>query len=209
MRKYDQSKFMTGFVKLTGAPAALLLYKTKCYYESDKSPRKLMKPSLLVINHVALLDMPAVWIRFFTTNIRFLVGEVMFNKGALMSWFLYKIGSVKVDRTGFDFGFMCEAIDILDEGGVVGIFPQGRLPVNGKPFPFKPSVSFIALHSDAPIVPVYIDGQYKLTKRTHMVIGDPIYLKDLRPENMTDVEAMDYLTQYLEKKVYSLKEYIK
>lgn len=208
MKRYEQSKFFNMFVKLTGLPVALVYYKTKTFYESDKSPRKIGGNTMLVMNHCKLLDMPLIWMKFFGTNIRFLIAEVMFNKTEFMNMLLYKIGSIKVDRNAFDFGFMCEAIDILDAGGTIGIFPSGRLPVDGKPFPFKPSVAFIALHSDATIVPIYVNGKYGLGKRARIVIGDPINPREIAPGDSNSPETMNYLTEYLEKKIYSLSSVI-
>ena len=100
------------------------------------------------------------------------MAEVLFNKGKMFSWFLYKIGGIFVNRDACDFTFVDDSLHVLDRKGVVGVFPQGRLPVGGKPFPYKPGIVLIALRTDAPIIPVYTDGNYGLFKRAHIMIGE-------------------------------------
>ena len=76
-----------------------------------------------------------------------------------------------MDRDAKSFDFVSHSLEVLDDGGIIGVFPQARLPVKGVKFPFTVSTAFIAIHSDAPIIPVYTDGKYGITKRTGVVIG--------------------------------------
>lgn len=209
-RRYRQSKFWTYWVKTTSWLPITIFTKPKYYLLNDKCSKKLPRPSILVSNHVALVDMPLYWVRFFGTNIRFLVAEVMFNKGSFMNWLLYSVGCLRVDRNHYDFSFIGDSLDCLDKGQVIGIFPSSRLPVDGKPFPFKPSVAIIAMHTNAPIVPIYTDGNYGLFKRTHVMIGEPINIDDLCPDKtLPDTKRARIITTELEKIVYSLGDELK
>ena len=136
MRRYCQSKFVSYFVKVTALPVAWPVYKPSFRRISKPAP-KLQRPFILVSNHISLADMPLYWLKFFGTNVRFLVAEVMFNKNAVMNWLLYRVGCLRVDRDTFDFSFIEDAIDCLDRGESIGIFPSSRLPVNGVPFPLS------------------------------------------------------------------------
>ncbi|MBQ7870685.1 MAG: 1-acyl-sn-glycerol-3-phosphate acyltransferase [Oscillospiraceae bacterium] len=201
------SRFLIGFAKVTGYLPALLFFKWKVYKEAGAT-RRLPKPCILVSNHRSLMDFVLYLCMFPGRTLRFLMAEVLFNKGRAFSRFLYALGGIKVDRDAYDFGFIGESLEVLDRGGIVGIFPESRLPVNGVPFPFKSSVVEIALHTDAPIIPVYTDGSYGLFKRAHVVIGAPIYLSDLRQEGQSVSAERAALTQYLQDKVYSLRDLI-
>ncbi len=209
MRRIRPSLAVTWFVRITGALAAIPFFKPKVYYQNkEKQGKTLPKPSILISNHVSLMDFVVYLFVFWRNFVRFQVAEVMFNKSGFMSWLLYKLGCIRVDRDAFDFGFIGDSLEALDNGQVVGIFPSGRLPINGKPFPFKPSAVFIALRTDAPIIPVYIDGQYGITKRTRIVIGEPIHIKEYCQSEEPSKEELDTLTRMLEDKVYVLREYI-
>lgn len=197
--------FFTGFVKLTGIIPAWLLFKPSVKLE-DGAKRRLKSPCIMVSNHTSLLDFVLYLIVFPFRTIHFLMAEVLFSKNAFLRVFLLLLGGIKVDRDSKNFDFVSDALEVLDNKGTVGIFPQGRLPVNSKPFPFTVSTAFIATHTDAPIVPVYTHGNYGIFKRAKVVIGKPIYLSDYRKEGLTDDEQLNYLTQVLEEKVYSLKD---
>ena len=204
--KPKHNPLILGFVKLTAYLPAMLFFKPKVYYLDKKiQGRKLPKPCILMSNHTSLMDFPLYLILFPWRTIRFLMAEVLFRKGKLFSWFLRSLGGLYVDRDGMSFDFVEQSLEILEKGGTVGIFPQGRLPVGGKPFPFKPSISYIALRCNAPIVPVYTDGNYGLFKRSHVMIGTPITLPPAEEEDLTK-ENYERLTRYLEQQEYKLKE---
>ncbi len=202
-------RWVLGFVKLSGAIPAALFFKPRIYYQDRAvQGRKLPKGCILMSNHQALLDFALYLILFFGRTIRFQMAEVLFRKGKLFAWFLFALGGIYVDRDSADFTFIEDSIDLLEQGSTVGIFPQGRLPVNGKPFPFKPGIVYTALQSGAPIIPVYTDGNYGLKKRVSVVIGAPIHLKEYCAEENPDPQTLQKLTLLLEQKTYELKEYL-
>ena len=209
MKKRKMSKLFLWFVKFTGLPAAWLFFKPKVYYvDKRKQSLKLKKSCILMSNHKSLMDFVLYLCLFWKRNLHFLMAEVLFNKGKLFSWFLFSLGGIYVNRDNVDFGFMADSIEVLDNGGVVGIFPEGRLPVNGKPFPFKSGIVYIAANCDAPIVPLYTDGNYGLFKRANVVVGTPIYLKDYFEGNNPDTRKIEELTRMLENKTLELKEFL-
>lgn len=210
MKQKNVNLFVLWFVKLSGLIPALLFFKPKVYYVDKKvQGRRIKKGSILMSNHMSLMDFALYLILFFGSVIRFLMAEVLYNKSKLFAWFLFAVGGVYVNRDTKNFSFMNESVKILKKGGIVGIFPQGRLPVGGKPFPFKPSITYIALRSGSPIVPVYTDGNYGLFKRTRVVIGTPVNLKEYCTNDNPDKEELERLTAFLEEKTWELKEFLK
>ncbi|MBE6797605.1 MAG: 1-acyl-sn-glycerol-3-phosphate acyltransferase [Ruminococcaceae bacterium] len=209
MKQKNVNHLLLWFVKLTGVPLALLFFKPKIYYVDKKvQSRRLPKSCILMSNHKSLMDFVLYLCLFFGKTIRFLMAEVLFNKGKLFASFLFGIGGIYVNRDNYDFSFMYETIKVLDKGGIVGIFPQGRLPVGDKEWPFKPSVTYIALNSDAPIVPVYTDGNYGLFKRAKVVIGTPIDIHEFCTQKNPNEAEIKRLTEMLQSKVYELKEFL-
>jgi 1-acyl-sn-glycerol-3-phosphate acyltransferase len=195
--------FCLGFVKLTGILPAWILLKPKVRLARGAN-RRLPRSCILVSNHMSLMDFVLYTLVFPFRTIRFLIAEVMFR--GFLKPFLKLIGGIRVDRDAKSFDFVSHSLEVLDDGGIIGVFPQARLPVKGVKFPFTVSTAFIAIHSDAPIIPVYTDGKYGITKRTGVVIGAPICLKDYALEGLTEQEQIAHLTKVLEEKVYALKE---
>ncbi len=201
-------KLFLGFVKATGLGPAWLLLKPRIHLTAG-AKRRLPKNCILVSNHISLMDFVLCILVFPSRTIRFLTAEVLYNRAKILGWFLHGIGAIRVERDAKTFDFISNSLEVLDGGGIVGIFPQARLPLNGQQFPFTPSTTFIALRTSAPIIPVYTDGNYGLFKRANMVIGDPIYLQEHCKEGLSEQEQIDHLTKLLEKKVFALKEELK
>ncbi len=200
--------FFFAFARITGILPVLLFFKPRVKL-ANGAKRSLPKPAILVSNHCSLLDFVLYLLVFPFSTIRFLMAEVLFNKGKFMSWLLYSLGGIFVGRETKDFGFVSDSLEVLDNGGIIGVFPQGRLPIGDKPFPFTPSTAFIASKCDAPVIPIYTDGNYGVFKRATVVIGEPIYLADYRQDGLSEDEQLAHLTKVLEHKVFSLANEIK
>lgn len=198
----------TGLAKLTGYVPGWLFFKPRVTLASG-AKRRLPKNCILVSNHRSLLDFPVYLLVFPFRTVRFLTAEVLFNKNKFMSFLLYSLGCIRVDREGRAFGFVSEALEVLDTKQTLGVFPEGRLPVGGKPFPFTVSTAFIATHADSLIVPVYTDGNYGLLKRCNVVIGEAFDLKAYCKEGLSEQQQLEQLTQLLRQKVYDLADEIK
>ena len=194
-----------GFVKLTGILPAWLFLKPRVHL-APGAGRKLPKSCILVSNHISLMDFVLYLLVFPGRTLRFLIAEVLYNRNKLLKLFLNLVGGIRVDRDAKSFDFVSHALEVLDDGGTVGVFPQGRLPLKGQQFPFTVSTAFIAMHTSAPIIPVYTDGNYGLLKRANMVIGAPIYLQEFAQEGLSEQEQLAQLTKLLEETVYKLKE---
>ncbi len=194
-----------GFTKLTGIIPIWLLFKPRVY----KAKKRLPKSCIIVSNHKSLLDFALYLLVFPLRTIRFLMAEVLYNKGEAFSFLLNSWGGIRVDRDDRDFSFVSESIEILDNGGTVGIFPEGRLPIGGKPFPFTTSTAFIAMHADVPIVPVFTDGNYGIFKRAGVCVGEPFYLTDYAKDGLDSESQFAHLTDVLQKKVFALGDQLK
>ena len=196
-----------GYIKITGIIPLLIFFRPKIH-KTHKKNSKLPKCCILVSNHKSLLDFPLYLTVFPFRTIRFLMAEVLYNKSGLFAWFLNSLGGIRVDRDDKNFSFVSDSIEILDNKGSLGIFPEGRLPVDGKPWPFTVSTAFIATHADAPIMPIYNDGNYGIFKRVNVVIGEPFFLTDFSKEGLNDEQQLEHLTSVLEEKVYDLKSFL-
>ena len=197
---------LVAFVKFTGFPVAIFYMRPKIYYMDPKKKHyKLPKPCIVMSNHTSLWDHPFYMRVFLFRTIHWLMGEVLFQKSKFFSWFLYSMGGIYVDREAHNFNCIRDALKLLEKGKTIGVFPQGRLPVNGVPFPFMPGIAMLATRTDAPIVPVYTDGNYGMFKRVHVIIGEEIYIKDYMKTKKPSGEEIRRLTKILEEKNNELK----
>jgi len=68
-------------------------------------------------------------------------------------------GSIPTNRGGIDTAATKAAIRIVEQGGLVGLFPEGRINTTEQTLlPGRPGAAMIALKARAPVVPCYIHG---------------------------------------------------
>lgn len=195
------------FVKITGLPVYWMLFRTKVHFE-DKSvqKRRIKGAAIIISNHTSVYDFAVMLFTFPFRTIRCLMAEVLFKKKGL-SRFLRAMGGIMVDRDAYDFAFLEKCNDVLKKKGVVGIFPESRLPREGeeRPLPFAPSAAYLALMSGVPVIPVYTNGSYFKKKRAHVIIGKPIDAQALSDSALTEKENIEKVNDYFRKKIVELQ----
>jgi len=103
-------------------------------------------------------------------------------------WLLRAAESIPVTRGGIDTLAVKTAIRIASQGGLVGLFPEGRLNATDRILlPGRPGAALIALKSRVPVIPCYIRGgppaRYVLEPlirpaRVEVIVGRPIDLSE-------------------------------
>lgn len=198
-------------VKLTGGPIWMLLARPKIHYENKaRQGRKLKGSAIIISNHTDVWDFAAVMFLFPRRILHCVVAELMFQKNPFMTFLLKALGSIRVDRNSPDFSFLGKGAAVLTKGGIVEIYPEARLPESGSTelLPFKPSVTYLALESGAPIIPVYTDGNYFTKARNQIVVGTPIDARQLYDDSRSEKENIAAITEYLRGKIYELRDQI-
>lgn len=201
-------RFFNGFVKVTGIIPYWICFRTKVYYMNKKVQNSRLKgPTVLISNHTSVFDYAAYLGVFVSRTLRFQMAEVLF-KNKFLAWFLRSMGGIYVDRGLYNFSFVDRSVEILNEGGVVGVFPESRIPKPGeeRPLPFKPSAASVALRSGAQVVPVYTDGCYFKWKRARVIIGTPFYAKDFYDESLSEKENLRKISNEMRNKILELKD---
>lgn len=136
------------FIKITGVLPYLFCFKTKVYYEEKKTQNRRIKgKAILLSNHRSVWDVAVMMFTFPTRTLRTVIAEVMFQKNPFMRIFLQALGGIKVEREKHDFAFIEKSCKILEQNGVVEIYPEARLPKKNEqtPLPFKPSAGVLAI----------------------------------------------------------------
>lgn len=200
-------KLWNAFVKITAYPVQKAVFRTKVYYEDKRVQRRHIKGKAIVIsNHTSVWDYAIYLFVFFSRTFRCQMAEVLFEKQPL-GLFLKMMGGIFVNRNAFDFGFVSKSQEILDKGGVVGIFPESRLPLKNekRPLEFKPSAAYLALLSGAPVIPVFTNGKYFTWQRARVIIGTPIDAQALTDSKLSEKENLAAVTKALRDKIIDLE----
>ncbi|MGQ5227137.1 lysophospholipid acyltransferase family protein [Streptomyces sp. yara] len=137
-------------------------------------------PVIFAVNHSHNIDGPMV-MGVAPRPTHFLIKKEAFV--GPLDPFLTGIGQLKVDRHSTDRTAIARALGVLEQGGVLGIFPEGTRG-EGDFASIRAGLAYFAVRSGAPIVPVAVLGSSdrpgRLTKalpplrsRVDVVFGDP------------------------------------
>ena len=103
-----------------------------------------------------------------------------------MAWFFKMVGCIPVDRSKKDDNATSKALEVLNQGFALGLFPEGtRNKTKEFLLPFKFGAVSMAKKTNATIVPFGITGDYKFrSKNLTIRFGKPYKVtKDLEQEN--------------------------
>ena len=89
------------------------------------------------------------------------------------------LGGIPINRGHSDINAVRKALKVIADGHGLGIFPQGTRSRDNTPTPMLNGVSMIAVRAKAPIIPVYIDGPYRLFHHVDVTVGAPVDISDL------------------------------
>lgn len=142
-------------------------------------------PAILAVNHSHNVDGPMV-MGTAPRPTHFLIKKEAFI--GPLDPFLRGIGQLKVDREVADRTAITRALGVLEDGGVLGIFPEGTRG-EGDFASLRAGLAYFAVRSGAPIVPVAVLGSTEkrgrlikglppLRSRVDVVFGDPFEAGD-------------------------------
>ncbi len=163
-------------------------------------------PVILAVNHSHVIDGPMV-MGVAPRPTHFLIKKEAFI--GPLDPFLLGIGQVKVDRDTTDRTAITQALGVLADGGVLGIFPEGTRG-EGDFAALRAGLAYFAVRGGAPIVPVAVLGSSdrpgRLTKglpalrsRVDVVFGDPIEAGD--GSGRRTRKALDEATERIQKQL--------
>jgi len=130
---------------------------------------------MLCANHTSIADMFVIAVPF-KNQICYMAKEEIF-KLALLKWFFEALGCFAVKRGKGDTGAIDMACSVINEGKVLGIFPEGTRSKTGELGKVRSGAALIAMKTKATIVPVsirYSTKTFKLFCKATIRIGKPI-----------------------------------
>jgi 1-acyl-sn-glycerol-3-phosphate acyltransferase len=163
--------------------------------------------AVVMANHTSFLDgiilemFPRRLVRFMTKNSQY--------KGAFVGWFLLKGGTFPVRRYTTDILAIRNAIRIIQQGHLMGIFPEGERSWDGRMLPMKRGAVRLILALGVPIVPVGVSGAYGLMPRwTHSIKRVPVTIRFGKPVQLDPVPIPLHTPELIDEAAEKLKKLI-
>lgn len=144
--------------------------------------------AIVITNHKSNID-PVVIGMICERPLRYMAKKELFGNAALRK-LIVTLGAFPIDRGAGDRAALVTSLEILTEGGVLLMFPEGHRKPDDAVHEFLPGVGMLALRSGAPVVPLAMDGTQRILRdgrpglpalRARM--GPPLDLSDLTARN--------------------------
>lgn len=154
-----------------------ILWQPKIYYTQGAKKKKvnirhIKGKGIIMCNHQWWFDAPFICTLCLSRQVSSLTAKEAFS--GIRRPLMHTLGCIPVDREAFDMESLNECVRRLENGGVVLSFPEGRMNYDDELLTFKPGTAYMAIHSGAPIYPVYIEGNYQKFQRLQIMVGEPI-----------------------------------
>ena len=135
---------------------------------------------IIASNHRSFADPPLVAVTSKCSKFSFVAKEELF-KNPLFGWLIRKLGAFPVVRGKGDMKVISDAVERLEEGRILVIFPEGTRSKDGKLGRGKTGVALIAAISKAVVVPtaVVFEGKLRFRKKVTVKFGKPIQPEEI------------------------------
>ena len=114
------------------------------------------------------------------------------------------LGGIPINRGHSDLNAIRQALKAIAGGHGLAIFPQGTRSRDNTPTPMLNGVSMIALRAGVPVIPVYLDGPYRIFRHVDVTVGRPVELADLGKRY--DAATLSEATRRIESAIWGLKK---
>lgn len=131
------------------------------YEGREHEPRR--GPFIVAANHASFLDPPlvAAGLRHQSEH---MAKADLFEVPILGAW-LRSIGSFPVRRGSADRRAIRHALGVLEQGGVLLIFPEGTRSPDGRLLDPEAGAAMIALRSGAPVIPAAVINSHRVMRK--------------------------------------------
>lgn len=197
--------FVYYFTVITGALTVLIWLRPKRLFENKKAKKHIRGGGVIVANHTNMRDPIALFVAFWYRRVHTItLQELFINK--LSGWFFRHVLCIPVNRENFNMQTFRTATEVLKEGELLSIFPEGHINDDKSTIQsFKSGATLMALNAKVPIIPVYLSPYTKWYKRTVIVMGEPIYPQDFC-NGTPNVNSLQELSNRLREKELELME---
>jgi len=183
-----EEKFYTAPIKITPLRRVFIfiltpILKSLAKIQVDSIENLPMKGgAILAINHLSFFD--GFVIQYAIPRPIFFMSKAENFQNPFLRFFMHQIGAFPVQRGLFDRSALIQARRILQSGQCLGMFPEGTRTYGQGLLKAKTGTAHLAMQVKCPIVPIAMDGTYRILKRffhraeVKVKICSPIYPED-------------------------------
>ena len=150
---------------------------------------------ILAANHTSMIDVFFILAALRREAIAMAMAELW--KSPLTRWLVEVLGQIPVVRGDSESGqqAMERAAQALEDGALVGIFPEQKCVTPGETVPYRPGVAVLSMRMSVPIIPVRLVNANKVLPlgKKFPILGHTVYVifgEPIRPGEFTSVPEL-------------------
>jgi 1-acyl-sn-glycerol-3-phosphate acyltransferase len=164
---------------------------------------------ILAANHLDILDAPLVFMLLDRDDATGLVAK-KYQKNPFLRPLINAVHGIWLNREEADTKALRAARKHLQEGGILGIAPEGTRSPTGAMIPAKTGITYLAAIADVPIIPMAIWGTENGLKRVFTLqrpvinvhIGEPFVLPPVDRQNRD--ESLEHNTELIMRRIAAM-----
>ncbi len=173
-------------------------------------------PFIIAANHNSHMDTPVIFhaLGQKSTNLHPVAAKDYFFENRLMAKMVRALfTAIPFDRQSTAREELGLALAVLDKGHSLVFYPEGSRGKPGQMQPFKSGIGFLALISEAPVIPTLIRGSHKaMPKGSRLIKREPVTIRFGKPisvagrANGADAKGMSELSRQVSGEVQAAVE---
>ncbi len=187
------------FAKLVFGWIFWLIWRPRIW---NRKAMKIKGGAIFVCNHVSAWD-PVLLAIISPRYIHYMAKMSLFKHPIGDFFFRQGLFAFPVNRGAGDVGSIKNALNLIMDGKVMGMFPEGTRNRTGAVLPFQKGAALLAERSGKPGVPIEIYPRSYKRERVLVAVGDPIMF-DKREKG----ESLEEAAERMRLAVFSLTKHI-
>jgi 1-acyl-sn-glycerol-3-phosphate acyltransferase len=159
---------------------------------------------LICSNHINNFDPPVVGMKI-PREVYFMAKEELFSIPVLGK-IVKMCNAFPVKRGMSDREALRKGLNILKEGNVLGLFPEGTRSKTGELGKGLAGAGFFASRSNASVVPCAIIGPYQIFHKIQVVYGKPIVMDEWRKKGVSAEQVTELIMSEIQTLINEYKK---
>jgi 1-acyl-sn-glycerol-3-phosphate acyltransferase len=159
---------------------------------------------LICSNHINNFDPPVVGIKI-PRPVYYMAKEELFSI-PVFGKIVRMCNAFPVKRGMSDREALRKGLNILKDGHILGLFPEGTRSKTGELGKGLAGAGFFASRSNAVVIPCAIIGPYKILHKIKVVYGKPIEMDELRKNKVSAEQVTELIMSEIQKLIIENKK---
>lgn len=193
---FNLKRLPMDLARIAFSPLPLLFRVRRLTPDGKKYKGKIWRNGIIAANHSAFSDILVLYSTFWYRRLFIIVADVVM-KDKLREVLITGCGGIKISREIADLQAIRRSVEVLKEGQLLAVFPQGRIVGQGDVDSVKHGTALMALQAGVPIYPTCIYPRKHFFSRYTVVIGDPIYPSELCKRKIPSTADIERVSEVL------------